>query len=766
MAAAMTAAPLSAAAAGAADEAALPEEGRLTTQSVVSAEEEALSVESAIHPASLPESADVIIIGAGPTGLTLACELARRGISFLIFDVNPRPVGQSRAIMLCGKTLEIFADLGIAQAAVISGHIVRGVDTIINNKQSFDVKFGTLDTPFPFAVILDQTQTERLLIERLEEFGHKVIRPFAVWRVEIPAPAPPGPQKGNEPFLSSSFNASPSHAFGSALFATTHTFRSGLEDGVASSGAATPVLRNGTMMFPSLHIPEDRPCIVHVKALDIYGRPATPAVGQVRCRYVVGCDGERSCVRKAADIDFLPQGETTEFLLADVSATWGSPLSPERISVVQTPEGGLMCTPMPQGRWRVLCSRTAPREEAGTTAGAGTDDISESMTRLEPPDFVELQQILETLIPATVLDEVFWHASFACCARVASAFKKSNVLLLGDAAHMFPPTFGQGLNAGIQDAYNVGWKLAAVIRGASPRLLDTYEAERREAVEEEITKLSHTTLDTLLRTAGPMRCVIAAVSPSLSGLDVLGKRLATVIDQSSERYTRSPIIGPNRLSRYALIPGSHPRETSVIIVPLAPDLVAPMTESPGKLLSYIRGGQHTLLLAIHVLPPGTKARTIFGCERNEEAVRWNAACLERLTKLGRLLGEAFRGREAEIAWGGLKVIWVLCGLVDFRSPSNTIGIGHVKDHVPHRLRYFFLHGAKISVRTVLAVDYEGEIHDKYGLRLADPDGLQGHARSGAFVLLRPDGHICCNGYAGDSEAISAAFDYALTWFSD
>lgn len=73
-------------------------------------------------------------------------------------------------------------------------------------------------------------------------------------------------------------------------------------------------------------------------------------------------------------------------------------------------------------------------------------------------------------------------------------------------------------------------------------------------------------------------------------------------------------------------------------------------------------------------------------------MRWSSACLEKLARLGRLLIEAFKGRESEVCWGGLRVVWVLCGLVNFKSPKNNIGLGQIRDHVPHRLIYFFVQG--------------------------------------------------------------------------
>lgn len=237
----------------------------------------------------LPESTDVVIIGAGPAGLTLACELARRGISFLIFDINARPVAQSRGLMLHERTLEIMADLGLTEPAVLSGHIVRGSNVFVNDKLVLDLKFtGAVQGPFPFTLVLEQSQTECMLIERLIQLGHRVHRPVAVWRVEVPE------AKDAVNLSEGCLNHSPASismmlAARSALAGTTGGQQ------IQQSGASTPntsgllvngshlsTLNNATATIKSLSsFLNESYCTVHVKALDIYGRPRECPVGQV-----------------------------------------------------------------------------------------------------------------------------------------------------------------------------------------------------------------------------------------------------------------------------------------------------------------------------------------------------------------------------------------------------------------------------------------------------------------------------------------------------
>jgi 2-polyprenyl-6-methoxyphenol hydroxylase-like FAD-dependent oxidoreductase len=190
-----------------------------------------------------------------------------------------------------------------------------------------------------------------------------------------------------------------------------------------------------------------------------------PDAGYVeRARFVVGCDGARSSVRAAAGIEFDGYGTTRTALIGDVELSE----PPERGALsVHRPEGSLIIVPMPGDRYRVVAKDVerlnVPRSTDGTL-----EELRESTRR-----------ILGTDLGAR---DPTWLARVGNASRLARVYRRGRIFLAGDAAHIHPPQGGQGLNLGVQDAMNLGWKLAAAVNGTAPDwLLDSYEFERRPA---------------------------------------------------------------------------------------------------------------------------------------------------------------------------------------------------------------------------------------------------------------------------------------------
>ncbi|MEU0572316.1 FAD-dependent monooxygenase [Nonomuraea sp. NPDC005983] len=326
----------------------------------------------------------VLIVGSGPTGLTLAIELARRGVDLRIVErANTHPTGV-RGKGLQPRTLEVFDDLGVIGEILATG---GGYPPIRSYQGDQVVWEGRMDeprepsdgVPYPNLVMQPQWRTERILRDRLAELGHRVELGVEVTGVEQDA------------------------------------------DGV------TATLGSGET---------------------------------VRCAYLVGADGGRSSVRKRLGVGFA--GETYEserMLLADVET------------------GDL-----DREHWHVWGDAAAGTMHFGLCPLPGTD-VFQLVAPYTGED--DLAAVVAARAPHVRLDEIVWRSEYRVNIRMAERFRVGRVFLAGDAAHVHSPAGGQGLNTGVQDAYNLGWKLA----GGSAALIDTYEDERM-AVAEHVLGLS------------------------------------------------------------------------------------------------------------------------------------------------------------------------------------------------------------------------------------------------------------------------------------
>ena len=333
------------------------------------------------------ELVDVLVVGAGPTGLALAAELAAFGVRARLIDRGLDRVHESRALAIQPRTLEVLAGLGVTDELIAGGnravqlrmHVPGRVLTV----PMFDLGFD--DTAYPFLLFLSQAETERVLGESLAAAGVPVER-----GVEL----------------------------------------AGLSN---AADAATATLRHRD------------------------GREEV-----VSARYVAGCDGAHSSVRRLAGISFEGSSYPQTFVLADTEADG---VEPGAAHVFASETGMLFFFPLiTPATWRLL----AMRPPADRT----------------PPDtpvvLDEVQALASTYTGGTVrLHDPVWMTNFRLHHRAAARYRAGRVFLAGDAAHVHSPAGAQGMNTGIQDAVNLGWKLAQILRGvADPALLDTYEAER------------------------------------------------------------------------------------------------------------------------------------------------------------------------------------------------------------------------------------------------------------------------------------------------
>lgn len=371
--------------------------------------------------------ADVLIVGAGPTGLMLANQLGRRGVRAVIIDRHAGPARETRALGVQARTLEIYAHLGIADRALELGRRGTGANLWANGRRMARVPLGVgqRETPYPFLLVLGQDDNERILGDRLRDWGMSV-----QWNTEL----------------------------------------AGLEQ---APDQVTATLRSGSG--------EER---------------------SISAAWVAGCDGAKSAVRELCGIDFPGAPYEHVFFVADTEAT--GTMVPDEVNVYLWRDGAHLFFPMRgEDHWRIVgILPEALRNRADVTF----DSVLPSL-RGEAGAGLSIRACT-------------WFSTYRIHHRCAARFRDRRCFLLGDAAHIHSPVGAQGMNTGLQDAYNLAWKLALVARGrASEQLLDSYEAERMPIAR----RLLHTTdlgfravvsdgrLGGLLRTKLLARIVAAAM---------------------------------------------------------------------------------------------------------------------------------------------------------------------------------------------------------------------------------------------------------------
>ncbi len=321
---------------------------------------------------------DVLVVGAGPTGLTMAVELRRRGVDALLIDARAEPQKWDRATVVHPRSLEVFEALGIVDRFLAAGVPQRSARLHSAGEVLVEVDFSLSGAPYPYNLGLSEEDTERFLAERLEAAGGSVERSTTLVRMA--------------------------------------------QDG---DGVTATVERGGR---------ED----------------------EVRCKWIVGCGGFHSPVRDELGIELEGHDIVDPWAVFDV--TLGGRTEDFETTLVYLDRPMTILTPLPGRRFRVY---TRPRsEDEDFVAGAAA--------------------VIARYEPDAELVDVENPTRFLCHARVASRYREGRALLAGDAAHVCSPDQGHGMNSGIQDAFNLAWKLALVSEGdADPALLDSYEAERR-----------------------------------------------------------------------------------------------------------------------------------------------------------------------------------------------------------------------------------------------------------------------------------------------
>ncbi|HEY7907223.1 MAG TPA: FAD-dependent monooxygenase [Thermomicrobiales bacterium] len=397
----------------------------------------------------IPTTTDVLIVGAGPTGLTLAIQLVRSGVSCRIIDTAPAPTDKSKALAVQARTLEIFATMGIADAAIDGGIRAGGFNFYARGRPLGHARFtADPDTPYPYILLLAQSETERILIDRLASLGVQVERGV-----------------------------------------TMTTFR---QD---TSGVTATLSRADA--------PEET----------------------VRAHWLTGCDGAHSAVRHGLHMPFAGSDYEDLYWLADVHVQW--PLAADEVHGFLGARGLLFAFPIAApDRYRLIARWDGAAREA-------TAD----------PTLADMQAVMDAIGPAgATLSDPVWLTAFRLHHRKVTRFRVDRVFLAGDAAHIHSPAGGQGMNTGIQDAYNLAWKLALVIRGkADDALLDSYDTERG-AVAAQVLRQTDLMFRAMTVQSAPLRAIRDRLLPFLIARRAFIRRMQRTIGELDIRYRRSPIV--------------------------------------------------------------------------------------------------------------------------------------------------------------------------------------------------------------------------------
>ncbi|MBI2741253.1 MAG: FAD-dependent monooxygenase [Rhodospirillales bacterium] len=329
--------------------------------------------------------ASVLISGAGPVGLTMANELARFGIPVRIVDKMAERTDKSKALVLWSRTLELLNHGGYVEPFLEAGLQCHGAQLSDGKAVVARVNMDGIDSIYNYALMIAQSETERVLEECLARRGIKVERSVSM-------------------------------------------------ESFTEKGAGIEAIL----------------------------RKADGSSETVQADWLIGCDGAHSTTRHGLGFTFEGSTQDSDWYLADIHIAGLEPQ--DHLHIFWHRDGILAFFPITPGRWRVIA-------DLGPATGSGHHP---------DPTLEEIQaMVAHRGNPDLELSDPIWLAAFRINERKVKDYSRGRIFLAGDAAHIHSPAGGQGMNTGMQDVFNLAWKLNLVITGAAkPSLLDSYSVER------------------------------------------------------------------------------------------------------------------------------------------------------------------------------------------------------------------------------------------------------------------------------------------------
>ncbi len=386
---------------------------------------------------------DILIVGAGPVGLFLANECARRGLRYRIVEARATQSEHSKALAIFPRTLEVFDMAGIVAPFLEQANRVTSVAVITHGRSLAHMRFAPEETPYPFVAMVPQNVTESLLVDRLQHRG------------------------------------------GTIEYETT--FVSAEQQ---TNGVEVTVNHNSQ-------------------------------VEKIKASYVVGCDGAHSAVRHLLGLPFEGAEYQPSFLLADIETN--DTLPADEMQLCPSELGPVAIFPMSAVRRRVVA--TIDQQEG------------------DAPSLDLIRKIFAERAPAGLeARSLYWSSYFRIHHRHAPRLRTGRIFIAGDAAHIHSPFGGQGMNTGLQDIWNLVWKLDLALRGqGGEQLLDSYSEERLPVIQQVIE-----TTDRLTKVMGTPNKFVQAIRntviPMVSHLAPFQHAFVQRLSELGIAYSGSPIV--------------------------------------------------------------------------------------------------------------------------------------------------------------------------------------------------------------------------------